>query len=112
VNITIFAALAAVLAVAAAAPTTAPAVHTDVVIEDYAFKAATVTVTAGTEVEWTNKDDDPHTVTADDKSFDSKGLGQGDVYRHRFDTPGRYAYHCAAHPFMRGVIIVNGGASK
>jgi plastocyanin len=91
-----------------AMPASAPV---NVVIEDYSFKAPSITVSAGTEIDWTNKDDDPHTVTADDGSFDSKGLGQGDVYKHVFTTPGRYPYHCAAHPFMKGVVIVTGGKS-
>ena len=83
-----------------------------VLIQDYAFKAPTITVSSGTEVDWTNKDDDPHTVTADDASFDSKGLDQGDVYRHVFLKPGKYPYHCAAHPFMKGVVVVTGGKVK
>jgi plastocyanin len=91
------------------APAAAPAVQVN--IQDYAFQAPSITVAAGTEVDWTNKDDDPHTVTADDGSFDSKGLGQDDTFKHVFATPGRYPYHCAAHPFMKGVVIVTGGKS-
>jgi len=77
-----------------------------VAISDYSFKPATITISPGTRVVWTQKDDDPHTVTADDGSFDSKGLGQGDTYARVFDKPGRYPYHCSAHPFMKGVVIV------
>lgn len=103
--------------VLAAAAATYPAAHSDpaskaVAISDYAFKPATVTVAAGTKVVWTNEDDDPHTVTADDGSFDSKGLGQGDSYSRVFAKPGRYTYHCAAHPFMKGVVIVTKGAGS
>jgi plastocyanin len=79
---------------------------TAVSIDNYAFKAATITVPAGASVVWKNGDDDPHTVTADDGSFDSKGLANGDTYRHKFVRAGRYAYHCALHPFMHGVVIV------
>ena len=81
-------------------------------IEDYAFKPATITVVAGTTVAWTQKDDDPHTVTADDGSFDSKGLGQGDTFQRKFVTAGRYPYHCSAHPFMKGVVIVTKGDAQ
>ena len=63
--------------------------HTNVDIKDYAFQKPAITVTAGTTVTWTNRDDDPHTVTADDKSFDSKGLGNGDHWSHTFTKPGR-----------------------
>ncbi len=93
------------------AKTAAPPAPVKVSIADYAFKPATLTVAAGTTVEWTNRDDDPHTVTADDGSFDSHGLGQGDAYRRTFAKPGRYPYHCAAHPFMKGVVTVKGAST-
>jgi plastocyanin len=80
------------------------AVH--VTIEGYSFKPATVTVPAGTTIAWKNLDDDPHTVTANDGSFDSKGLAQGDSWSRAFDKPGRYTYHCAIHPVMQGVVVV------
>ena len=103
------AAIAAVAGNPSSAKSTAPAtVRVD--IADYAFKPATVTVAPGATLTWTNHDDDPHTVTADDASFDSHGLGQGDTYRRTFTKPGRYPYHCAAHPFMKGVVIVEKGA--
>jgi plastocyanin len=81
-------------------------------IKDYAFQMPVITVAAGTAVTFTNHDDDPHTVTADDKSFDSKGLGNGDSWKHTFSKPGKYTYHCSAHPFMRGTIIVTGASNK
>ena len=80
-------------------------------IENYAFKVPTVTVTAGTNVVWKNLDDDPHTVTATDGSFDSKGLAQGDTFTHRFSKPGTYRYYCKVHPMMRGTIIVKESGS-
>jgi len=86
--------------------------HANVDIKGYAFQKPAVTVTVGTTVTWTNRDDDPHTVTADDKSFDSKGLGNGDSWAHTFTKPGTYPYHCSAHPFMKGTIIVTGAAKQ
>ena len=80
-------------------------------IENYAFKAPTITVTAGTDVVWKNLDDDPHTVTAVDGSFDSKGLARGDTFAHRFSKPGKYSYYCKVHPMMRGTIIVKESSS-
>ena len=80
-------------------------------IENYAFKAPIVTVAAGTDVVWKNLDDDPHTVSATDGSFDSKGLAQGDTFTRRFTKPGTYRYYCKVHPMMRGTIIVNEGGS-
>lgn len=77
-----------------------------IAIRDEAFQPATITVKAGTTVSWINKDDDPHTVTSDSPSFDSSGLDLDAKFSHTFRTPGKYAYHCAVHPFMRGIVIV------
>jgi plastocyanin len=103
-------AVAALVACLGAGASPSPSVATTAVaIADYSFKPPTITIAAGTRVVWSQKDDDPHTVTADDGSFDSKGLGQGDTYVHVFAKPGRYPYHCSAHPFMKGVVIVTRG---
>ncbi len=75
-------------------------------IDNYAFKPPTITVCTGKALVWKNNDDDPHTVTAEDGSFDSKGLGLGDTFRHVFDKPGKYEYYCKVHPYMKAVVIV------
>jgi plastocyanin len=75
-------------------------------IDNYAFLPASITVPVGTTVTWKNLDDDPHTATADDKTFDSKGLAQGDTFSFTFTKPGTYRYHCSVHPFMKATITV------
>jgi plastocyanin len=77
-----------------------------VTIRNDAFSPATLTVRAGETVTFTNDDDDAHTVTATDGSFDSKGLDTNGVWRHTFSKPGVYAYFCELHPFMKGTIVV------
>ena len=86
----------------AAALSTGPTVH----IKDFAYHAATLTVAPGTTVRFVNDDGEAHTVTAADKSFDSTGLDTGDTWTHSFTKPGTYAYFCALHPYMKGVILV------
>jgi len=95
---------AAILATAALgnAATSATAVH----IKDDAYNPATLTVHAGDIVLFVNDDDDAHTVTARDGSFDSKGLDTHQSWQHTFTKPGSYAYFCELHPFMKGTIIV------
>lgn len=93
-------ALAALIA-AAPAPS-APAVA----IKDFAFSPAAITVNAGQSVRFVNRDDEAHTVTARDGSFDSGGLDTGASWTHRFEKPGRYAYFCELHPYMTGTVIV------
>ena len=55
-----------------------------------------------------NKGDDPHMVTADDRSFDSGVLNPGDSYMVTFDGQGTLTYHCTIHPEMRGSVTVGG----
>lgn len=80
---------------------------TSVSIESHRFKPDSVDVQAGDSVEWTNNDDSDHTVTAADSSFDSGKLGTGKVYKHKFDTAGRFSYACDRHPREKGVVIVH-----
>lgn len=77
-------------------------------IDNFTFTPAEITVQAGTNVEWTNNDDIPHTVTDanDPKTNRSPALDTGDTYARQFDKPGRYEYFCALHPHMRGTLIV------
>jgi plastocyanin len=60
----------------------------------------------GNIVSWTNDDSTEHTVTADDGSFDSGPISPGDTFENTMDSPGDFGYHCAIHPFMTGVVIV------
>jgi plastocyanin len=75
-------------------------------IAELAYRPATLTVVAGTVIEWVNRDPLMHTVTADGGAFDSGEIQPGGRWAHRFDTPGRFSFHCTPHPFMRGVVIV------
>src|SRR5215218_10058038 len=78
----------------------------EVQVIDFAFEPGTITVPAGTTVTWTNTGSRPHTVTADDGSFDSGRLDPGEQFSQTFDQPGTFAYHCGFHPEMQGSIVV------
>jgi plastocyanin len=75
-------------------------------ITKFAFAPKDVTIAPGTRVIWTNRDEAPHTVTSNDKSFASKGLDTDDQYEHVFTGEGDFAYLCTVHPFMTGVVHV------
>ena len=94
----------AISAVAVAGRTSANT--NEIAIENFAFQPATLTVTVGSTVTWVNRDDEPHTATANDKSFNSKTLDNGDRFSQQFNAPGTYNYYCALHPKMTGKIIV------
>ena len=63
----------------------------EVNIDNFSFSPATITVKAGTAVTWTNRDDIPHTVVADDKSFKSSAR-HGDKFTFTATKPGTYSY--------------------
>jgi plastocyanin len=75
-------------------------------IKDFTFAPAKLTVSAGTSVSWKFDDSTQHTVTADDNSFMSAAMGDGQTYMHTFDTKGTLTYHCSIHPFMKGSVEV------
>ncbi len=84
-----------------------PGDGTPVAVRNFAYVPPTLTVTTGTAVTWTNEDDVPHTVTADDGSaFGSDIFGQGETFSLTAPVPGTYAYHCAVHPFMKAMLVV------
>jgi plastocyanin len=77
-----------------------------VVIRDLAFNPANINARVGEDVVW-NFDDKgvAHTVTADNKSFDSGKRSSGE-FTMRFPQPGVYSYHCSIHPDMKGQVTV------
>jgi plastocyanin len=80
---------------------------TAVKIDNFTFGPAAVKIAAGTTVTWTNKDDVPHTVVADDKTtFKSKALDTDEQFSYTFSKPGTYHYFCSVHPRMTGEIDV------
>jgi len=99
--------LLGLLLAAPAFASTAPGVR----IQNDAFVPAVLTIAAGQTVTFTNADDDAHTVTAYDGTFDSKGLDTNGVWRHTFAKPGVYRYFCQLHPFMKGTIVVKAAGS-
>jgi plastocyanin len=78
----------------------------EVSIDDLRFNPPSIEVGAGETVVWINNDDRDHTVAADDDSFDSGKIGAGESYKHTFDKAGKYSYHCAYHPRMKGRVTV------
>jgi plastocyanin len=97
------AALLVALPLAAPADTPAPPlVH----IKNFMFVPATITVVPGTVVTFVNDDQEPHTVTANDKSFDSEGLDTNQKFTHTFAKAGTFMFFCEVHPYMHGTVIV------
>src|SRR5579885_1661719 len=79
-----------------------------VVIDNFTFRPARLTVKAGTKVTWVNRDDVPHTATssARPRAFHSGTLDTDAQFSFTFTTPGTYDYFCKLHPRMTGQVIV------
>jgi plastocyanin len=75
-------------------------------IKDFKYNPTPVNVHVGDRVTFVNDDDEAHTVTANDKSFDSAGLDSGGSWQHVFDKPGTFQYFCELHPYMKATIVV------
>lgn len=102
---------------------------TVVMIENFAYNPADITVPVGTTVTWTNQDDVGHTVTEGDPNspkaanlrvFDSSGealtgkvalIGPGQSWSYTFTTTGTYEYYCIVHPYMIGYVTVTSSNS-
>jgi plastocyanin len=99
-------ALAAAGTLAASAP--AGAATIDIRIDRTSFTPASVTITAGDTVRWTNRDRTTHQVVSDTGAFVSPILGPGQSYSFTFRNAGTYRYRDALRPTMRAVVRVEG----
>ena|SRR5215472_2765446 len=90
--------------------TSTPPKVVSVVIREFKFEPATVTVHEGDTVEWKNNDIVPHTATADEgaqkPAFDSGTIHKGAAWRFVARKKGTYNYICRLHPNMKGQLIV------
>lgn len=77
-----------------------------VVIHNFAFQPAELTVNVGDTVVWKNTDVVSHTVTSADGSFDSGEIKPGKSWRLVAKKAGVFAYACSPHPNMRGALTV------
>jgi plastocyanin len=86
-------------------PTSAPA-RREIVIKEFAFQPATVVVSRGDTVVWSNRDILPHTTAADSGAWTSKEIAPGGSFTWVATSPGERTYHCAAHPGMTATLVV------
>lgn len=87
-------------------PPAAPAGGNTVEISNFAFTPASLSITVGTKVTWTNKDNTAHTVSADGGVFGSGSMAPKATFDYTFNTAGTFTYTCSVHPYMKGTIVV------
>ena len=71
-----------------------------------AFVPDKLDVAAGTAITWINNDDVPHSVTADDGTFDSGPIQPGKSFRWTAQGADAIPYHCIFHPSMTATMTV------
>jgi plastocyanin len=77
---------------------------TAVSIKNFQFSPNPIVVKARSTLTVTNHDGTMHTLTADDKSFDTGDINGGTTATVKIGAPGKYAYHCDIHNYMTGTI--------
>ena len=77
-----------------------------VTISGFKYSPNELSVSAGDTIVVTNEDSAPHTLTANDGSFDTGRLGRGDSAEIKIPA-GRHVYFCKFHPNMKGLIVAN-----
>lgn len=90
----------------ASAPPAVAAIE-EVAIIDFGFEPTEAVVAVGAAIAWTVTQASPHTVTADDGSFDSGILDVGGRFEHTFLEPGTFGYVCRLHSQMQGTVVVD-----
>ena len=76
-------------------------------IENMLYSPSSITINVGDTIIWTNQESSmPHTVTANDGSFDSGYMSSGDTFSFTFTSAGTFDYYCAYHSSMTGTVTV------
>jgi Copper binding proteins, plastocyanin/azurin family len=73
---------------------------------DLFFSPTSVSIAVGDTVTWNNTGQAPHNATADDGSFKTPTIENGESASHTFTQAGTFSYICTIHPNMKGTIRV------
>jgi plastocyanin len=87
-------------------PTVITAGQFTIDISDFEYVPSNVSVPAGAEVTWVNRDSTRHDAVADGDEWESEALNEDDTDTLSFETPGDYPYHCSFHPYMKAILTV------
>ncbi len=87
-------------------PVASDAPKMTVEIRNFDFFPRELTVKAGTEITWVNRDGAPHDATGRNGDWATPMLSQGESAALTFDSPGAYEYFCTIHPNMKAVLTV------
>jgi plastocyanin len=86
--------------------TSAQTADATVKIRNFKFEPETVAIAVGQTIQFINIDEEPHTATSTDGTFDSKALDTDQTWNYTVNKVGTYPYLCSIHPFMKGTLTV------
>ncbi len=98
----------AAAALALALPAGSFAATTTVKITGTAFSPQTVTVDLGDTIKWVNSDNANHQIVANNGAFASPTLKPNETYSFTSKAAGKFPYHDALHPAIKGTVTVKG----
>lgn len=84
----------------------------EVIIKNFRFQPAQLSVHPGESISFENEDIYAHTATADDGSFDSGLIQPGSSWKLTVAKAGTIAYHCTPHPNMKATLVATSGAGQ
>ncbi len=72
------------------------------------FNPSALTISRGTTVTWTNRDNVTHTVTSSTGAFNSGDVTSGKSFSYTFSAAGTFDYYCKYHQSMgmTGTVVV------
>jgi plastocyanin len=92
---------------AAAAPASSGKTKTiEIKVNEMSFSPAMVTAHVGDTISWVNVGAIPHTVTANDGSFDHTPLAPGERFNWVVNKTGTVNYVCSYHPGMDAMLML------
>jgi plastocyanin len=85
----------------------------EVAMRDIKFVPKQITVEVGDTITWRNEDSEPHNAIANDDSFRTETIQQGETTSATIDEAGSHPYFCSIHAGMTGTVVAGsagGGA--
>lgn len=87
-----------------------PGIH--VHIDGFAYVPGTASLLAGEWVTFHNHDTTAHRATADDLSFETPTLSQGESWPVHFPAAATVPYYCEFHTAMTGLLLVSEAGAR
>jgi plastocyanin len=87
-------------------PLTVGGMNETIVMEGTKFRTGNLQVPVGATVTWENRDSAPHDAAAEDDSWETETLEDGESGSVTFDEAGTWDYICTIHPSMKARITV------